>query len=283
MNTLGELLKEIYQKKILFFSFIFTFLLIFISILAPVISPYAVSEQNLILGASAPSANYILGTDVLGRDLFSRILYGSRISLMVGFLATFVAITLGLAYGAISGYFGGKIDSMMMRLVDILDGLPFVIFIILILVIFGRDIYFLFISIGAFGWLSMARIVRIQVLGLRKKEFIISAQIMGASSARVLFKHIIPNVLGTVIVYSTLLVPQFMLLEAFLSFLGLGVQPPESSWGILIREGANTMEEYWWLLIFPALLFSLTLFALNFLGDGLRDILDPRDTQKLEN
>ena len=278
-----ELFQEIKQRKILLISLLYTLFLIVIALFAPLISPYEVSEQNLSLGASSPSYQYILGTDVLGRDLFSRILYGSRISLLVGFLATFVALTIGLSYGAISGYFGGKIDSLMMRLVDILDGLPFVIFIILILVIFGRDIYFLFISIGAFGWLSMARIVRLQVLGLRKKEFVISAQIMGASSARILFKHIIPNVLGTVIINSTLLVPQFMLLEAFLSFLGLGVQPPDSSWGILIREGANTMEEYWWLLIFPALLFSLTLFALNFLGDGLRDILDPRDTQKLEN
>ena len=279
----NELISEIKQRKILLFSLLYTLFLIFIAIFAPLISPYEASDQNLSLGASSPSLQHLLGTDVLGRDLFSRILYGSRISLLVGFLATFVAITIGLSYGAVSGYFGGKVDSLMMRIVDILDGLPFVIFIILILVIFGRDIYFLFISIGAFGWLSMARIVRIQVLGLRKKEFVISAQIMGASSFRILTKHIIPNVMGTVIIYSTLLVPQFMLLEAFLSFLGLGVQPPDSSWGILIREGANTMEEYWWLLIFPACLFSLTLFALNFLGDGLRDILDPRDTQKLDS
>ncbi len=278
-----ELIAEIKQRKILLFSLLYTLFLIFIAIFAPLISPYEASDQNLSLGASSPSLQHLLGTDVLGRDLFSRILYGSRISLLVGFLATFVAITIGLSYGAVSGYFGGKVDSLMMRIVDILDGLPFVIFIILILVIFGRDIYFLFISIGAFGWLSMARIVRIQVLGLRKKEFVISAQIMGASSFRILSKHVIPNVMGTVIIYSTLLVPQFMLLEAFLSFLGLGVQPPDSSWGILIREGANTMEEYWWLLIFPACLFSLTLFALNFLGDGLRDILDPRDTQKLDS
>ena len=278
-----ELISEIKQRKILLFSLLYTLFLIFVAIFAPLISPYEASDQNLSLGASSPSLQHLLGTDVLGRDLFSRILYGSRISLLVGFLATFVAITIGLSYGAVSGYFGGKVDSLMMRIVDILDGLPFVIFIILILVIFGRDIYFLFISIGAFGWLSMARIVRIQVLGLRKKEFVISAQIMGASSFRILSKHVIPNVMGTVIIYSTLLVPQFMLLEAFLSFLGLGVQPPDSSWGILIREGANTMEEYWWLLIFPACLFSFTLFALNFLGDGLRDILDPRDTQKLDS
>ena len=278
-----DLFSEISQRRVLSYSLLFTIFLILIAIFAPLFAPYDVSEQNLLLGASSPSFQNILGTDVLGRDLFSRILYGSRISLLVGFLATFVAITIGLSYGAVSGYFGGKVDTLMMRIVDILDGLPFVIFIILILVIFGRDIYFLFISIGAFGWLSMARIVRLQVLGLRKKEFVIAAQIMGASSFRILTRHIIPNVLGTVIIYSTLLVPQFMLLEAFLSFLGLGVQPPDSSWGILIREGANTMEEYWWLLIFPAFLFSVTLFALNFLGDGLRDILDPRDTQKLEN
>lgn len=275
--------REILKNRVLVISFSFTTLLIFCAFLAPLISPYDVSEQNLILGAAPPSLANFFGTDVLGRDLLSRVLYGSRVSLLVGFLATFVAITIGLFYGALSGYFGGKIDTFMMRVVDILDGLPFVIFIILILVIFGRDIYFLFISIGAFGWLSMARIVRLQVLGLRKKEFIISAQIMGASTIRILYKHIIPNVFGTVIVYATLLVPQFMLLEAFLSFLGLGVQPPDSSWGILIREGATTMEEYWWLLIFPALLFSITLFVLNFLGDGLRDILDPRNTQQLEN
>ena len=269
------------HHKLAFFSSIFIFLLVFLALITPFITPYSYSEQNLLLGAAPPSSEYMLGTDVLGRDLFTRMLYGSRVSLLVGFLATLVALTIGVLWGSIAGYLGGRTDSLMMRIVDILDGLPFVIFLILVLVIIGRSMTLLFLAIGAFGWLSMARIVRVQVLGLRRQDYVLAAQSMGASNLRILFKHIIPNVLSSVIVYSTLLIPQFMLLEAFLSFLGLGVQPPESSWGILIREGAITMEEYWWLLIFPSIVFSLTLFALNFLGDGLRDYLDPRKTQQL--
>ena len=269
------------NHKLAFFSSFFIFGLVFLAIITPFIAPYSYSEQNLLLGAAPPSSDYMLGTDVLGRDLFTRMLYGSRVSLLVGFLATLVALTIGVLWGSIAGYLGGRTDSIMMRIVDILDGLPFVIFLILILVIIGRSMTLLFLAIGAFGWLSMARIVRVQVLGLRRQDYVLAAQSMGASNLRILFKHIIPNVLSSVIVYSTLLIPQFMLLEAFLSFLGLGVQPPESSWGILIREGAITMEEYWWLLIFPSIVFSLTLFALNFLGDGLRDYLDPRKTQQL--
>ena len=267
--------------RLAFFSSIFILGLVFLALITPFITPYSYSEQNLLLGAAPPSSEYMLGTDVLGRDLFTRMLYGSRVSLLVGFLATLVALTIGVLWGSIAGYLGGRTDSLMMRIVDILDGLPFVIFLILILVIIGRSMTLLFLAIGAFGWLSMARIVRVQVLGLRRQDYVLAAQSMGASNLRILFKHIIPNVLSSVIVYSTLLIPQFMLLEAFLSFLGLGVQPPESSWGILIREGAITMEEYWWLLIFPSIVFSLTLFALNFLGDGLRDYLDPRKTQQL--
>ena len=267
--------------KLAFFSSIFILGLVFLALITPFITPYSYSEQNLLLGAAPPSSEYMLGTDVLGRDLFTRMLYGSRVSLLVGFLATLVALTIGVLWGSIAGYLGGRTDSLMMRIVDILDGLPFVIFLILILVIIGRSMTLLFLAIGAFGWLSMARIVRVQVLGLRRQDYVLAAQSMGASDLRILFKHIIPNILSSVIIYSTLLIPQFMLLEAFLSFLGLGVQPPESSWGILIREGAITMEEYWWLLIFPSIVFSLTLFALNFLGDGLRDYLDPRKTQQL--
>ena len=269
------------HHKLAFFSSIFIFVLVFLALITPFITPYSYSEQNLLLGAAPPSSEYMLGTDVLGRDLFTRMLYGSRVSLLVGFLATLVALTIGVLWGSIAGYLGGRTDSLMMRIVDIFDGLPFVIFLILILVIIGRSMTLLFLAIGAFGWLSMARIVRVQVLGLRRQDYVLAAQSMGASNLRILFKHIIPNVLSSVIIYSTLLIPQFMLLEAFLSFLGLGVQPPESSWGILIREGAITMEEYWWLLIFPSVVFSLTLFALNFLGDGLRDYLDPRKTQQL--
>jgi oligopeptide transport system permease protein len=232
--------------------------------------------QDLQLGAAPPDAKHWLGTDTLGRDQFVRILYGGRVSLAVGLCATAVALTIGVVYGTISGFLGGKVDALMMRVVDIIFALPFTVFVILLTVVFGRKFVLLFIAIGAVQWLMMARIVRGQVLSLRRQEFIEAAEALGLSKARIIFRHMIPNAIGPIIVYATLTVPAVMLLEAFLSFLGLGVQPPMSSWGALIKEGADSMEEFPWLLIFPGLILALTLFSLNFLGDGLRDALDPR-------
>jgi oligopeptide transport system permease protein len=263
-------------NKLTFFSLIYILLLVVVAIITPFIAPYDYAYQDLALGASAPSSDHLLGTDTLGRDLLTRMMYGSRISLMVGFLATSVALIIGVIWGTIAGFSGGKTDAIMMRIVDTLYGIPFIILIILLMVIFGRNLILLFLAIGAVEWLTMARIVRSQVLNLSKQEFILAAEAMGVSKLNIIFRHLIPNAMGPVIVYATLTVPQIMLLESFLSFLGLGVQPPLSSWGLLIRDGAVSMEEYWWLLIFPSLAFSLTLFSLNFIGDGLRDAIDPR-------
>ena len=250
--------------------------LIFLAIFAPWIAPHSYSYQNLELGAQPPSSEFLLGTDTLGRDLFSRILYGARVSLLVGFVATSVALVIGVSWGIVAGYFGGRIDYVMMRIVDVLYGLPFIIFIILLMVIFGRNILLLFGAIGAVEWLTMARIVRGQVLTIKTQEYVLAAQAMGVSNIQMFRKHIYPNILGPIAVYATLTIPQVMLLEAFLSFLGLGIQPPMSSWGTLIRYGVESMEEYSWLLIYPGLTFTITLFALNFFGDGLRDALDPK-------
>ena len=263
-------------NKLSLFSLIYILLLVVVAMITPFIAPYDYAYQDLALGASAPSSNHLLGTDTLGRDLLTRMMYGSRISLMVGFLATSVALIIGVIWGTIAGFSGGKTDAIMMRVVDTLYGIPFIILIILLMVIFGRNLILLFLAIGAVEWLTMARIVRSQVLNLSKQEFILAAEAMGVSKLHIIFRHLIPNAMGPVIVYATLTVPQIMLLESFLSFLGLGVQPPLSSWGLLIRDGAVSMEEYWWLLIFPSLAFSLTLFSLNFIGDGLRDAIDPR-------
>jgi len=244
--------------------------------LADWISPYSYETQDLALGASPPSTAHWLGTDTLGRDLFTRLLYGGRVSLMVGFLATAVALVIGVSWGLVAGYLGGKVDIVMMRIVDILYALPFTIFIILLMVLFGQNIYLLFLAIGAVEWLTMARIVRGQVLTVRHQEYIEAAITMGLPANRIMLHHVLPNVLGPIIVYTTLTIPNVILLESFLSFLGLGIQPPFSSWGILISAGVESMEEYPWLLLFPACVLSLTLFSLNFLGDGLRDALDPK-------
>ena len=253
--------------------------MVVLAILTPWIAPYGYEAQNLDLGATPPSAAHWLGTDIFGRDLLTQILYGGRISLAVGFIATAVALVIGVTWGAVAGYVGGRIDSVMMRFVDILYALPFMIFIILLMVVFGRNILLLFLAIGAVEWLTMARIMRTQVQSLRQQEFVEAAVSLGLPPSAIIFKHIIPNALGPIIVYTTLTIPSVMLLEAFLSFLGLGIQPPQTSWGLLISYGAETMEEYPWLLIFPGLALTITLFSLNFLGDGLRDALDVRGSK----
>jgi oligopeptide transport system permease protein len=257
-------------------------------VLGPLLCPWDPGWQNLQYKGVPPGTvemvkgvaqTHWLGTDLLGRDLLARTLQGGRVSLMVGFVATLVALLIGVSYGAVAGYFGGRVDDAMMRFVDVLRALPFMIFVILLVAMFGRDLLLIFLAIGAVEWLTMARIVRAQVLGLARQEFVDAARSLGLPAWRIIFRHIIPNVLGPVIVYATLTVPAVMLLEAALSFLGLGVQPPDSSWGALINDGAKNMESQWWLLAFPAAIFSTTLFCLNFAGDGLRDALDVRSSK----
>ena len=248
-------------------------------VVGPWFSPYGYEDIALDHTFSSPCARNWLGTDQLGHDLLVRMFYGGRISLAVGLCATVVALTIGVVYGAVAGYAGGALDAVMMRAVDILYSLPFTLFVILLMVFFGRNIILLFMAIGAVEWLTMARIVRAQVMAVKRMEFVEAAQVLGFSRRRFLFRHILPNILGPIIVYTTLTIPAVMLIEAFLSFLGLGVQPPMSSWGVLIKDGAEKMEEFPWLLIFPGTIFSLTLFSLNFLGDGLRDALDVKSSK----
>lgn len=254
-------------------------LLMTVALLTPWLAPYNYETQDLDLGATPPSAEHWLGTDIFGRDLLTQIMYGGRVSLAVGFIATAVALLIGVTWGAVAGYVGGRVDAVMMRLVDILYALPFMIFIVLLMVVFGRNVLLLFLAIGAVEWLTMARIMRSQVQSLRQQEFVEAAISLGLSPAAILRRHVVPNALGPIIVYTTLTIPSVMLLEAFLSFLGLGIQPPQTSWGLLISYGAETMEEYPWLLIFPGLALTITLFSLNFLGDGLRDALDVRGSK----
>ena len=264
------------KNKMALFGGITLLLFVIIAILTPLIAPYSYETQNLDLGATPPSAAHWLGTDIFGRDLLTQVMYGGRISLAVGFVATSVALVIGITWGAIAGYVGGRVDAVMMRLVDILYALPFMIFIVLLMVVFGRNVLLLFLAIGAVEWLTMARIMRSQVQQLRQQEFVEAAISLGLPPHTIIRRHLIPNALGPIIVYTTLTIPSVMLLEAFLSFLGLGIQPPQTSWGLLISYGAETMEEFPWLLIFPGLALTLTLFSLNFLGDGLRDALDVR-------
>ncbi|WP_341938094.1 ABC transporter permease [Marinimicrobium sp. C2-29] len=264
------------RNRLAMMSLVFLVALVLVALATPWLAPYSYEEQDLALGASAPSAEHWLGTDTLGRDLLTRIMYGTRVSLMVGFIATAVALGIGVLWGTTAGFLGGRVDMVMMRLVDVLYALPFAIFVVLLTVIFGSSLLLLFLAIGAVEWLTMARIVRGQVLGLRRQEFIEAAISLGLSRWSIITRHLIPNALGPIIVYTTLTIPSVILLESFLSFLGLGVQAPQSSWGSLISDGVDTMEEYPWLLIFPGLTLAVALFALNFLGDGLRDALDPR-------
>lgn len=233
--------------------------------------------RSVLLESQVERYRFIFGTDANGRDLFARILISIRISLMIGALATGVALVIGVAYGATAGFLGGRIDNMMMRVVDILYALPFTFFAILLVVFFGRNVVLMFIAVGAVEWLDMARIVRGQTISLRRREFVQAAEALGMSAGGILRRHIIPNTLGPVIIYMTLLIPKVILLESFLSFLGLGVQEPLTSLGVLISEGARNMRAAPYMLLYPSLALTLLLFALNFLGDGLRDALDPKD------
>jgi len=271
-----DAIHRLLKNKLALLGGLFIFFEIIVCAITPWIAPYGFEDQILELTLARPSVEHWFGTDTLGRDLLTRVLYGGRISMMVGFLASLVSVVVGVVYGAIAGFIGGRTDNVMMRIVDVLYALPFVFLVIILMVYFGRNIFLLFVALGFTQWLTMARIVRGQVISLKEKEFVAAAHSMGISDVSIIFRHLIPNSLGPVIVYLTLTVPSVILEEAFLSFLGLGVQAPMASWGTLISSGVEVMEIAPWTLIAPALILSLTLFSLNFLGDGLRDALDPK-------
>lgn len=237
---------------------------------------YDYETQNLAYGAQPPSLAHWFGTDFFGRDLLTRVLYGGQISLVVGLLAASVAASVGTVYGAVSGYVGGRVDDVMMRIVDVTYALPYMFLVIVLVTIFGKSLPLLFVALGLVGWLTTARIVRGQILSLKEREFVLAAKNLGARAPAIVFRHLVPNTLGPIIVYFTLTVPSMILQEAFLSFLGLGVQAPRPSLGALISDGASQMTVFWWQLLFPGGIMALLLFSLNFLGDGVRDALDPQ-------
>ncbi|MDE8554819.1 oligopeptide ABC transporter permease OppC [Pantoea vagans] len=248
-------------------------------IFAPMLAQFTYDDTDWAMMSSPPdtTSGHWFGTDSSGRDLLVRVAIGGRISLMVGVASALIAVIVGTLYGSIAGYLGGKTDSVMMRILEILNSFPFMFFVILLVTFFGRNILLIFAAIGMVSWLDMARIVRGQTLSLKRKEFIEAAHVGGVSTWKIVVRHIVPNVLGVVVVYASLLVPSMILFESFLSFLGLGTQEPLSSWGALLSDGANSMEVSPWLLLYPAGFLVVTLFCFNFIGDGLRDALDPKD------
>ena len=254
-------------------------ILVLLVLVGPSFSDYRYDKPNWDEIAVPPSltGSHLFGTDSLGRDLFTRTLMGGRMSLLVGIVSTLVSLIIGIAWGATAGFLGGRVDRVMMRIVDILYALPFMFLVILLMVLFGRNILLIFVAIGAINWLDMARIVRGQTLGLKQREFIEAARVSGVRPGRIILRHIVPNLLGVVVIYVTLTIPQVILVESFLSFLGLGVQEPMTSWGVMVSDGALDMENAPWMLLFPAVFLAVTLFCFNYLGDGLRDALDPRD------
>jgi len=284
-------MRRLFQNRAAVVSMCVLALVVLVCFVGPFLSPYSERQTDLEYRAQPPSAAHWMGTDVLGRDMATRIMTGGRISLTVGFVTTLVALIFGVIYGGISGLAGGRLDATLMRIVDVLYAFPLMIFVIILtmlldknetLLAFAKSVNFdarillLFVAIGAVEWLTMARIVRGQIQSLMKQDFVTCSRANGAGWGHIMGRHLLPNILGPVIVYSSLTVPSVMILEATLSFLGLGVQPPYASWGSLILDGANSMETYPWLLAYPAAFFSATLLALNFVGDGLRDALDPR-------
>jgi oligopeptide transport system permease protein len=269
---------SLFASRPVMVSIVLLLLIAIAVIIGPLLSQYdvATTDFELILDAPKLSNGHWLGTDSLGRDVYVRVLEGGRISLMIGLVATMVTIGIGVVYGAVAGYFGGRVDALMMRLVDVLYAMPFMFFVILLMVVFGRNLLLIFVAIGAVNWLDMARIVRGQTLSIKNQEFIAAAKVSGLSEWAIIRRHIIPNLLGVVVVYATLTIPQVILIESFISFLGLGVQEPATSWGALVNAGMREMHRAPWLLIVPALLLSTTVLCLNVLGDGLRDLFDLR-------
>jgi oligopeptide transport system permease protein len=281
--------RRLFRNKAAVASLIALGIIALMALFAPALSqyPYDAIDYNVI--ACAPDwwpdkdvlcfagGTHWFGTDDVGRDLCVRVLYGARVSMSVGLIATFVSLVIGVVYGAVAGYAGGRLDALMMRFVDVLYSIPYIFLVIILLTVFNRNFFLLFVAIGAVEWLTMARIVRGQTLSIKQKEFIEAARAGGVGPVAIVRRHIIPNVFGPVVVYVTLTVPAAILAESFLSFLGLGIQEPLTSWGVLIKEGADQMETAPWMLIFPALFMAVTLFCFNFIGDGLRDALDPRD------
>jgi oligopeptide transport system permease protein len=271
--------RRLFANRAAVVSMVVLGVIVVLAILGPLLSPNTYDDIYWKSFREAPTLEnaHIFGTDGNGRDLFVRTMVGAQVSLSLGLLATLVSLIIGVTYGAIAGYAGGRVDNVMMRAVDVLYAMPFLFFVIILMVLFGRHVWLIFIGVGAVEWLTMARIVRGQVISLKQKEFVEAARAIGVPRERILFRHIVPNLLGVVLIYMTLTVPQVILIESFLSFLGLGVQEPLTSWGVLIKEGADEMEQAVWLLVFPAVFLATTLFCLNFIGDGLRDALDPKD------
>ncbi|WP_108650051.1 oligopeptide ABC transporter permease OppC [Dongshaea marina] len=274
-----DAMKRFMRNKAAMVSLVILVVVLLLVIFGPYLSQFSFDATDWAAMNAAPSwaSGHYFGTDSLGRDLFVRTLMGGRISMMVGILGALVAVLIGILYGATSGFLGGRTDQIMMRLVDLLYSIPFMFFVILLVTFFGRNIILIFVAIGAISWLDVARIVRGQTLSIKGKEFIEAAHVCGVSKWKMITRHIVPNVVGVVAVYATLLVPSLIMTEAFLSFLGLGVQEPMTSWGSLLNDGSKTMEVAIWQLIFPALFMVITLFCFNFIGDGLRDALDPKD------
>jgi oligopeptide transport system permease protein len=268
--------RRLWRNRLAAGSLVAMGLIVLLCLAGPWLAPHAAEAldfQNIAAPPALDSGHWF-GTDNVGRDLFARTLEGGRTSLLVGLLATLVSVIIGVAWGAVAGYFGGRVDALMMRAVDILYALPFMFLVILLMVLFGRHFALVFVAVGAINWLDMARIVRGQTLSLRRREFVDAARLAGLAPLAIIRAHIVPNLLGVVIVCATLTVPQVILVESFLSFLGLGVQEPSTSWGVLVNDGAADMEVAPWALLFPAGFLAVTLLCLNFLGDGLREALD---------
>lgn len=268
--------RRLKQNKVAMVSLVVLGIVILMSIFGPLISGHGFDVQNYNSLSAKPSAENWFGTDNLGRDLFTRVWKGGRVSLIIGFVGTAIELIIGCIYGGISGYFGGRVDTVMMRIIEIISGIPYLLVVILLLLIMPKGIITLIVALCIMGWVGIARLIRGQVLQLKESEYVLAAQALGASPSRIIAKHLIPNTIGVIIVYMTMDVPLFIFDEAFLSFLGLGVQAPETSWGALIYEGQGVMTIHPHVLLFPAAALCLTVLAFNLLGDGLRDAFDPR-------